>query len=175
MEPRPGPFGPPGARIRLQQQARSPLTPWRGGAAGARTRLFLSLLAPRPGAAAAHIRVPDSASVSPSNVPSAPEPDDVSRHAFCPSSRPRPNAPFQLLRTGRWRRAPGGSARTAGSFCPSRPRHSQSLHAEIRWVEPSRRRLAWDAAASHPAPHPAPAPPKTPRSVEQTFEEVAPL
>lgn len=79
----------------------------------------------RPGAAAAHARVllPDSSSVSASNVPSAPEPNDVSRHAFCPSSSLRPNAPFQLLRTGRWRRAPGGFVHRPGLFSSSRPRN----------------------------------------------------
>lgn len=72
-----------------------------------RTRLFL----------------PDSSSVSASNVPSAPEPNDVSRHAFCPSSSLRPNAPFQLLRAGRWRRAPGGFAHRPGLFSSSHPRN----------------------------------------------------
>lgn len=88
---------------------------------GAQKRLFFNILAPFPGAAAAHSRVPDSSSVSASNVPSAPEPNDVYRHAFCPSSRLRPNAPFQLLRTGRWRCAPGGCAHRPALFSSSRP------------------------------------------------------
>lgn len=54
---------------------------------------------------------PDSSCISAtSNIPPAPEPNDVYRHALCPPSRPRPNAPFQLLRTGRWRCAPRGCA-----------------------------------------------------------------
>lgn len=63
---------------------------------------------------------PDSSSVSAtSNIPLALEPNDVYRHAFCPSSRPRPNAPFQLLRTGRWRCAPAGCAHRPVFFSSS--------------------------------------------------------
>lgn len=128
MELRPGPFRPPGARIRLQQHRRLLLLRAHSFLSGverkpgAQKRLFFNILGLRPGAAASHIRVPDSSSVSASNVPSAPEPNDVDRHAFCPSSSLRPNAPFQLLRTGRWRCAPGGCAHRPGLFSSSRPR-----------------------------------------------------
>lgn len=58
-----------------------------------------------------HVLLPDSSYIlTTSNIPVAPEPNDVYRHALCPSSSLRPNAPFQLLRTGRWRCAPGGCA-----------------------------------------------------------------
>lgn len=72
--------------------------------------------------AAPHVLVllPDSSyNLTTSNIPVAPEPNDVYRHALCPSSRPRPNAPFQLLRTGRWRCAPGGCANRSVVFSSS--------------------------------------------------------
>lgn len=63
---------------------------------------------------------PDSSyNLTTSNIPVAPEPNDVYRHALCPSSSLRPNAPFQLLRTGRWGCAPGGCANRSVSFSSS--------------------------------------------------------
>lgn len=49
----------------------------------------------------------------------AQEPNDVYRHALCPSMSLRPNAPFQLLRTGRWRCALGGCAHRSILFSSS--------------------------------------------------------
>lgn len=107
-----GPSDPRGPDWVTMRQALSSSTP-RSFSRGSEKPQRVQVPQPR---AHARVLLPDSASDPASNVPSAPGPSDVSRHAFCPPSSLRPNAPFQLLRTGGWRRAPRG--------CAHRPAHS---------------------------------------------------